>query len=320
MTGPLSTGLVAVTGATGFVGAEAVRQLAAAGWRVRILTRRMPLDALMPDHPVEIVLGDLDDSDSLRRLVAGVDAIVHCAGLVRALTPLDFFAVNEAGTERLLLAAATAAPRARFVHVSSLAAREPQLSPYAASKRAAEVKLAALAGARDWIALRPPAIYGPGDLELLPLFKAAKFGLVAYPAAPGARAATLHVADLGAAIVALLGSPAWGEQMVELADGVRGGHGWPDIIAALGQALGRRPYAFRLPRPLFLPIAAGASLISGLTHRPQVLSLRKVAELYHPAWGVSGPDLSDMVNWKPRFGLAEGFADTASWYRREALI
>ena len=118
MTGAIQPGLVAVTGATGFVGAEAVRQLAAAGWRVRILTRRMPLDALMPDHPIEIVLGDLGDSDSLRRLVAGADAIVHCAGLVRALTPLDFFAVNEAGTERLLLAAAEAAPDARFIHDS----------------------------------------------------------------------------------------------------------------------------------------------------------------------------------------------------------
>ena len=278
MTGAIQPGLVAVTGATGFVGAEAVRQLAAAGWRVRILTRRMPLDTLMPDHPIEIVLGDLDDSDSLRRLVTGADAIVHCAGLVRALTPLDFFAVNEAGTERLLLAAAAAAPKARFVHVSSLAAREPQLSPYAASKRAAEVKLAALAGPRDWIALRPPAIYGPGDLELLPLFKAAKLGLVAYPAAPGARAATLHVSDLAGAIVALLATPVWGERVVELADGVREGHSWPEIIDALGQAFGRRLHAFRLPRPLFLPIAGGASLVSGLTGRPQVLSLRKVAD------------------------------------------
>ena len=127
----------------------------------------------------------------------GCDAIVHGAGLVRALTAREFFQVNESGTAQLLEAAAKAAPDARFVHISSLVAREPQLSPYAASKRAAEHKLAALAGARDWIALRPPAIYGPGDHELLPLFKAAKLGILAYPASPNARVSTLHVADLG---------------------------------------------------------------------------------------------------------------------------
>ena len=144
--------------------------------------------------------------------------------------------------------------------------------------------------------------------------------LVPGEAAPGARAATLHVADLGSAIVALLAAPAWREKVVEFDDGVRQGHSWPEILVALGQAFGRRPRAFRLPRPFFLPVAAGASLISRLTRRPQVLSLGKVAELYHPAWGVTGPDLSDMVNWHPRFGLADGFADTAAWYRRESLI
>ncbi|MBK8157800.1 MAG: NAD-dependent epimerase/dehydratase family protein [Rhodospirillaceae bacterium] len=121
-------GIVALTGATGFVGAAAVHHLARAGWRVRILTRRMPQAALMPNHPLEIVLGDLDDRASLMRLVEGCDAIVHSAGLVRALTPLEFFQVNEGGTSRLLEAAATAAPDARFVHISSLAAREPELS------------------------------------------------------------------------------------------------------------------------------------------------------------------------------------------------
>lgn len=314
------TGLVAVTGATGFVGAETVRQLAAAGWRMRILTRRMPLDALMPDRSLDIVLGDLDEPRSLTRLVAGVDAIVHCAGLVRALKSADFFAVNEAGTERLLSAAAVAAPQARFIHMSSLAAREPGLSPYAGSKGAAEAKLATLAGPRDWIALRPPAIYGPGDRELLPLFKAAKHGFVAYPAAPGARAATVHVADLGAAVVALLATPNWPERIVEMDDGVRAGHAWPEILAALGQPFGRRLRAVRLPRPVFQPIAAGASLLATVTGRPQVLSLRKVPELYHPDWGTRGPNLSDMVNWRPRFDLVQGFADTASWYRQRALI
>ncbi|WP_374375580.1 NAD-dependent epimerase/dehydratase family protein [Dongia sp.] len=314
------TGLVAITGATGFVGARCVHHLAAAGWRIRILTRRMPQAALMPDHKIEVVLGDLDDQASLRQLVAGADAILHCAGLVKAPTPEAFFAANVGGTEHLLLAAAQAAPRARLIHISSLAAREPHLSPYAASKQAGEIKVAGLAGPRDWITLRPPVVYGPGDHELLPLFKAAKLGFVAYPAAPGARVATIHVADLAEAIVALLAAPNWAERQIEIDDGATNAHDWPGILSALGKAVGRAPRAWRLPRPLLMPIAAGVTLFSHLTGQPKVLSLRKVAEIYHPDWVARGPSLSRVANWQPQFSLDTGFADTAAWYRSQALL
>lgn len=314
------TGLVAVTGGTGFVGARCVRHLAAAGWRVRVLTRRMPRAALMPDHKIEVVLGDLDDQASLRQLVTGADAILHCAGLVKAPTPEVFFAANVGGTEHLLLAAAESAPQARLVHISSLAAREPHLSPYAASKRAGEIKLAELAGARDWIALRPPVVYGPGDHELLPLFKAAKFGFIAYPASADARVATIHVADLADAVVALLATPTWSERQIEIDDGTTNAHDWTGILSALGKAVGKTPLAWRLPRPLLVPIAAGVTLFSHLTGQPKVLSLRKVAEIYHPDWVARGPSLSRVTNWQSQFSLNAGFADTAAWYRSQSLL
>lgn len=313
-------GTVAITGATGFLGATIARAVTAAGWRIRVLARRMPQAVLQPDHSIEVTLGDLDDPASLRQFCAGADVIVHCAGIVKALDPADFMAVNAGGTEHILQAAAIAAPRARLIHISSLAAREPQLSPYAASKAAAEDKVRALAGSRDWIALRPPAIYGPGDLELLPLFKAAKLGLVAYPAAPDARVSLLHVADAAGAVAALLAAPAWGGRVVEIDDRAPGGHDWAGILAALGQALGKQPVAFRLPRPLFIPIAAGATWHQCLTGHPMVLSLRKVPELYHPDWVASGPGLPEGAAWEPRFALAKGFADTLAWYRSEALL
>jgi uncharacterized protein YbjT (DUF2867 family) len=312
--------LVAVTGATGFVGATAVHCLARAGWRVRILTRRMPQSVLMPDRQIEVVLGDIDSQSSLEKLVAGADAILHCAGLTKALTPLEFFSVNEGGTVRLLEAARKSAPLARIIHISSLAAREPQLSPYAASKRAGEEKLAVLAGTRDWIALRPPAVYGPGDLALLPLFKAAKLGLLAYPASPGARVSTIHVSDLAAAILALLEAPVWGHRIIELDDGCPGGHDWVEINHVLGQCFGNRPWAFRLPRPLMGGIAQTVALLSRVTRAPQILSPDKVLELYHPNWVASGPKLDEITPWHPTFGLPEGFSDTLKWYRSEALL
>lgn len=313
-------GLVAVTGASGFVGSRIVRHLAKAGWRVRILARRMPQAALMPDHQIEVVLGDLDDRASLERLVSGCDAIVHSAGLVRALTPLAFFRANENGTVHLLEAAAKVAPGARFVHISSLAAREPHLSPYAASKRAAEDKVAALAGARDWIALRPAAVYGPGDLELLPLFKAAKVGFLAFPASPHARVSTIHVADVAAAVGALLRVERWPYRLIELDDEHPSGHDWPEIAKILGRCFGNQPLTCHLPKLVMTAIAGGVTLISALTKRPQVLSLDKISELYHPDWVVRGPRLSETVDWHPHFDLAAGFADALDWYRSESRV
>ncbi|MDY0874289.1 NAD-dependent epimerase/dehydratase family protein [Dongia rigui] len=313
-------GLVVVTGATGFVGAAILRHLAHQGWRIRILTRRMPQDALMPDHPIEVVLGDMGDRASLEQLVRGADAIVHCAGLTKALTPIEFFDVNEGGTVRLLEAAQKAAPQARLVHISSLAAREPGLSPYAASKRAGEDKLPALAGARDWVALRPPAVYGPGDVALLPLFKAAKLGLLAYPASPGSRASTLHVADLASAVATLLSTEVWSERVIELDDEHPNGHDWAEINHALGECFGNRLWAVRLPRPWMTGIAGAVTVVSRLSGTPQILSLDKISELYHPDWASSGVRLSTLLPWRPTFALREGFADTLKWYRAEALL
>jgi uncharacterized protein YbjT (DUF2867 family) len=89
------------------------------------------------------VQGDLDDERSLRALVSGADAIVHCAGTVRGADAASFERINADGTRRLVDAAATLPDAPRFLLMSSLAARTPQLSPYAASKRHGEAAVEA---------------------------------------------------------------------------------------------------------------------------------------------------------------------------------
>src|SRR6056297_1785498 len=130
--------IAAVTGGTGFLGRYVVRELAAAGWRPRLLVRGDPVHPQLADVDFEIVPGDLSEPQSLRRLVKGASAVVHVAGAVKALRRADFFAVNADGTARLAETTAEAAPGARLVYVSSLAARAPELSDYAASKAEGE--------------------------------------------------------------------------------------------------------------------------------------------------------------------------------------
>src|SRR6266403_865643 len=136
------SGTVAVTGATGFIGSHIVARLPTLGWRVRLLTRRLPVGPILAGSRFTAVIGSLGDADALEELIRGCDAVVHCAGLIKAVRPADFFAINAAATGRLAAAAAATPRPPRFILLSSLAARQPELSAYAASKRAGERALA----------------------------------------------------------------------------------------------------------------------------------------------------------------------------------
>ena len=165
---------IAVTGATGFVGCALREAAAEQGAELRALTRRKQPAAA----GVEWIAGDLHDRKALTRLVAKAEAVIHVAGVVNTPDPMGFHLGNVEGT-MALVEAAVAARVPRFVFVSSLAAREPQLSKYGASKRHAE-KLVAASGL-DWTIVRPPAIYGPRDREMFEMFRAARWGVLPMP-------------------------------------------------------------------------------------------------------------------------------------------
>jgi nucleoside-diphosphate-sugar epimerase len=296
--------LAAITGATGFVGPHLVAALARHGWTFRLLLRRWtPLPSL-PGVEAEVVWGDLADEASLKRLVAGADAVVHAAGLIKARQAIDFDRVNRDGTARL----SALAPDIPFLLLSSLAAREPQLSPYAASKRAAEEVVVRRSG--PWLAIRAPAVYGPGDRETLPYFKMAARGFALQPDQPNARLSLIHVEDLAEALALALDRPLL-PGVYEIDDGHPGGYRHADMAAAAAETLGRPVRALRVGRGPMNAVARLNSLRPG----PQILSLAKVRELYHSDWTVHERRLAEATGFVARFGLAEGFRHTILWYR-----
>src|SRR5690606_6032774 len=153
--------------------------------------------------------------ESLATLAEGADTVVHIAGLINAPNRAAFEAVNAGGTANMIDAARAAGVK-RFIHISSLAAREPELSDYGWSKAKSE-KIVAASGL-DWTILRPPAVYGPGDRETFELFKMARRGFVALP--PGGRFSILHVDDLAQLILALIDAPATVGETYEPDDGI----------------------------------------------------------------------------------------------------
>lgn len=296
------TAPVAVTGASGFVGQALVGALLASGHAVRALVHRRALDM---DHArLETVRGGLDDEAALTRLMAGCGAVVHVAGAVRGRSAADFDPVNAEGAARVARVAQAVCETPRIILISSLAARAPHLSPYAASKRAGEERLAAMDGLSCAV-LRPPAIYGAGDRELVPLLRLMARGVTPLPGAPGARASVLHVDDLAAAVVAMLESGATGT--FELHDGRPGGYGW-DEIAGIAERLAGRGRGWRVPLPEGLLCAvAGLNLSAARVfgYRP-MLTPGKVNELRHPDWVCDNAAITRATGWQPRRDLRAG--------------
>ncbi|HEY5409679.1 MAG TPA: NAD-dependent epimerase/dehydratase family protein, partial [Caulobacteraceae bacterium] len=269
--------------------------------------------------PAEIVTGRLADENALAHLAEGAALVVHAAGLIKARRPADFLPVNLHGARRMAAAAARQAPDARFVLVSSLSAREPQLSAYAASKAAGESEVRAILASDRLTIVRPPAIYGPGDRETLALFKAiASLPALPSPGPAHARLALIHVADAAAAIATLAERPAAGG-VFALADGQPEGYGWLQIVQTAAGALGRAaPPILPTPALAILALGAAGSLL-GRIGPARIMTLGKAREVLHGDWSVRPEELAPGLA-PPRFDLAAGFADSVAWYRASGWL
>lgn len=302
--------LAAITGATGFLGRQLVAALAREGWAVRALARRDGVLAAPAGVEPEIVIGGLSDADALDRLCRDAEVLVHAAGLIKARKPADFRVVNVDGARRAAEAARRAGAR-RMVLVSSLAAREPQLSDYAASKRAGEAAAAAVLGERLTV-VRPPAIYGPGDVETLAVFEAALRLPFAPVFDPRARIAMIHVEDAARQIAAAAGR-APERPLVALSDARADGYAWREIATAAANAVGRPPNLLRLPA-FVLDLAGIVGAAARLGGRNPIVSPGKAREMRHLDWSLH-PEERWSAAPAATFDLVQGFAQTVAAWR-----
>ena len=299
---------IAVTGGTGFVGSHFIDSALADGHDINALTRRPQLAR----RGVVWIEGSLSDRDSLRQLVTNCDAVVHIAGILNGRDQASFEVGNVEGTLNVL-SASTAAGIQRFVHVSSLAAREPGLSMYGASKAKAE-ELVGRSGL-DWALVRPPAVYGPGDRETLDLFAMAKRGVVLLP--PKGRLSVIHVDDLARLLLALASPAAPPKTIVEPDDGREGGWTHAEFAQALGAAAGRRAVRLSMPSPV---LKLGAVLDQLIRRDGAKLTRDRAAYFCHPDWVVD-PDRAVPADlWRPQIATPDGLAETYRWYRGQGWL
>ncbi len=300
---------LAVTGATGFVGRALLDEAAKRDLEVRALTRREQTKS----SGIAWIPGDLHDRKALRELVKNAEAVIHVAGVVNTPDPMGFHLGNVEGT-MALVEAAVAAGVPRFVFVSSLAAREPALSKYGASKAHAE-KLVKASGL-DWTVVRPPAIYGPRDREILDIFRAARWGMVPMP--PPGRMSMVHVADLARLLLALVPS---GERVThhtfEPDDGKPEGWSHRELARAIGWAVGRRPWVPHLSKPMLERLARLDKAFRGRKAR---LTPDRVGYMVHPDWVSRVSKRPPVKLWRPEVPTLEGLKETAAWYREQGWL
>jgi len=300
-------GTVAVTGATGFIGNVFLESLLAQGWQVKALARRP-----QPANPgLQWVAGDLHDIDALNELVNGATAVIHCAGTVRGRSQSQFDDINAKGTANLVNICVKQGQVPRFLLISSLAARHPEVSWYASSKLKAEVLLDELAGSMPWAVFRPTAVYGPGDRELMPLFDVMKrYGLLPMPGFTPTRFSLIHVADIASAVMAWISSENPVTGVFELADDRSEGYDRHALAALAQKAWNRTVKPVSIPAFLVF-FAAYLNLgLAKLFRYSPMLTPGKVRELIYPDWLCDNTPLKQSLpGWHPRITLQDALPE-----------
>jgi nucleoside-diphosphate-sugar epimerase len=327
MTGEARNALV--TGGSGFVGSHVVDALLSAGYRVRCLVRATSRLRWLEGKPVELVQADLRD-DEFAEAVAGVDTVIHCAGLTRG-SRRALFAANCDGTRALLDACVASGGRMRFVFCSSQAAAGPgalqrprevedppePTSEYGRSKLAAEVEVLRRSDRLEVVVLRPVAVYGPRDEDTLSYFRMAARGVFLIPGLRRRLVQLVHVRDVAAVLRRAAERPAvvGNTYFVAHPETID----WSELAAALGQAVGRRLVTLRLPTPLLWSAGTAAELLGG-GRRPGQLDLRRARDLSRRAWTCHVDRTMKDLDWEPRCGILDGFRHTAEWYREQGWL
>jgi len=269
---------------------------------------------------VDWIPGALEDRESLRRLVTGADAVIHAAALIKARTREEFHTANAAGTASLAaVVAETGLHTARVIYISSLAARAPHLSTYRASKLGGEQALLDMLPPQRRLILRAPAVYGPGDGEILKLLKLAQRGLLPAPGSVDNRVSMMFGPDLAALLASLaLAEDFAGDTVLEPDDETPGGYDYRALAKHLSGALDRPVRPLAVPPVLFYTVALASELRGKLIGRASILTREKAREVMHPDW-VSRPEARPTLPHPPT-DIVTGLAATVAWARREGLL
>jgi nucleoside-diphosphate-sugar epimerase len=283
---------------------------------------------------VQLVYGSLEDPETLENAVRGRDVIIHTAGLVKAKHPHDFFLVNSKGTKNLIRAALKHAPDIkRFVYVSSQAAAGPARGPespvkesdparplnsYGKSKRRGEQWLERTPERFSWSVVRPCAVYGPRDAEILSFFKIARTGFLTMPGPIPPTVDMIHATDLARAVILAATSSEAHRQIYFATDGVH--YAWDALHACLERAIGRKCKRIKIPGPCVNLLGWLGEIGGIISRKAPMMTREKALELTASWWMCDCSKIQSDLGYKPEIALPEGLEATARWYKENGWL
>ena len=323
--------MVAITGATGFVGGALARALAAEGVGIRALARPSSDRGLLANVDVEWVVGDVTDADSLRGAFDDTEWLIHAAGRLGAagVPEAEYHRLHVGGTRHVLAEAARAGCR-RVLYVSSPGVLGPTgkspvdetadlapSNPYERSKAAAEqVASQFAANGLPVVIARPEFIYGPGDTHVLGLFRAIQRGVFFYV---GRGANLCHPTYIDDAVDGMLRCLRHG-QVGEIYH-ITGptAVSFRELGRTIARALGARPPWLMIPKPVAYLGAMVLETVGQITGATPPLSRTGVA-FFSEDRSFSWQKAWEQLGYVPRFHLQAGVERTVAWYRQEGLL
>ncbi len=324
---------VLVTGASGFLGGWIVEQLVKKGHQVRALVRKTSDTTFLSSLTgVEMVFGHIEDAAALSAAVAGVDAVIHSAGLVKARNEDEFMRVNAEGTKLLAQATNSVTTLKRFVLVSSLEATGPttdgtpspssQAAPvtaYGRSKLAGEKAALALKETLPLTILRPGAIYGPRDREIFAAIQTVSRGLLPSVAGGKALGVFIHGRDCADACIQAIDAPLDSGTVLHL-DGGEPAITQREFLKLVESAVGKKAW-LTLPLPAFaLKSAAGMVKAFGAATNRAVMLTPEKASMLLMHWVGDSSETSQKLRWTPSTPLSQGLHETVQWYRQAGWL
>jgi len=322
-----------VTGGTGFIGSHTVEHLLNLGFRVRCQVRKGRKNpGWLEGLPVEIFECDLLTAGSFATLLKEADYVIHVAGITKAKHRQEYFSGNVTTTKNLLEAVLQGNAIKKFCLVSSLSAAGSStdgtplnensplhpLTAYGFSKREAEEVTLSFKDRLPVVIVRPPAVYGPRDKDILEMFRAARLGFKPLIGPKNKTLSIIHVKDLAKAIVdATLSDKTTGEVYFATDERV---YCYDELYKELAGIVGKNAIGIPIPKALLLGLAVATEAVSILGPRPAVLSIDKVLDLLQTHWVCSGTKLKSDVGFETSITIHEGFRSTYEWYEKRGWL
>jgi len=318
---------VLVTGGTGFIGSHLVERLVREGHQVRCVAKDRLHSVYLESLGIELMLGDLNNGMDLEAILDGVECIYHLAGVTRARLNKDYYEGNYLTTKNFINICARSSNKfERFVYVSSQAAVGPALdgrpvtekdpyqpvSHYGKSKMLAEKEVLRYRDKVPITIIRPAAVYGPRDREMLQYFLLIKKHLQLLIGFRKKWLNFVYVDDLVDGLLLAGEHPrAEGESFFI---GSEESCTTEDIGNTVASILNRRPICFRVPHLVVFSVAAIAEGFGKLTGKPIFFNLQKAKESVQPSWIFSVEKAKSKLGFSPRVSLEEGMKRTYQWY------